>query len=107
VQASTERRLKELADDLGNVSELAGILKEWAHALAPDADVQTSLTPASGHTSYPEVSLAPALILRERTDRSLLRLMEEILAKIEVGEPLPEGVGRLVEIVGDSGAGEP
>jgi hypothetical protein len=33
--------------------------------------------------------------------------MEEILAKIEAGEPLPEGVDRLVEIVEDPGAGEP
>jgi hypothetical protein len=33
--------------------------------------------------------------------------MEEILAKIEAGEPLPEGVERLVEIVEDPGAGEP
>ncbi len=33
--------------------------------------------------------------------------MEEILAKIEAGEPLPEGVERLVEIVEDPGGGEP
>jgi hypothetical protein len=29
------------------------------------------------------VTLAPTLILRERTERSLLRLMEEILSKLK------------------------
>jgi hypothetical protein len=36
-QASAERRLKKLGDDLANLSELSGILKQWAHALAPAA----------------------------------------------------------------------
>jgi len=85
VQASAERRLEELGDDLENLPELAGILEEWSHALAPDTEVQTSLSPAAGHTSHPRVTLAPALILRERTERSLLRLMEESLANIEAG----------------------
>jgi very-short-patch-repair endonuclease len=107
-QAAAEKRLKDLGDDIGNVPEVVGTLKQWAHALAPDAEVLRDLRPSTGASSQPRVPLAPALILRQRTDRSLVRLMEEILAKLKGGEPIPEGVERLVEIVEPTpGKGDP
>jgi very-short-patch-repair endonuclease len=49
--------------------------------------------------------LAPALIVRRRTDRNLVRVFQEISAHLSAGGPVPLGIQRLVEIRDDRAGG--
>lgn len=54
----------------------------------------------------PVVHLAPALILRARTERSYIRAFEEIIAQLKEDKPVPEGVSRFISVSQDQTRGD-
>ncbi len=71
------------------------LLRTWVQDADAAGQYSESLSPPP-RSAEPIVHLAPALVLRERTDRSFLRAFEEILEQLEAGEPVPEGLKRFV-----------
>jgi hypothetical protein len=97
-----EQRVAEIGDALWPSLELQTALTGWVHAASPRGQFDPSLHPQQGSSADPEVHLAPALILRRRTERSLLRTFHEILTQLRGGSPVPVGVRGLVTILNRS-----
>ena len=71
------------------------------NSASADGEYKDSLTPPEGANTAPVVHFAPALILRRRTERSFIRAFDDIIAQLENGEPVPEGVSRFISVAED------
>ncbi|MFT4037013.1 MAG: AAA domain-containing protein, partial [Thermomicrobiales bacterium] len=101
----TEQR-EALNDALWQEAPLRALFAAWVHAVSAHGRYEAIDDPAIAIGANPQVRLAPALILRKRTERSLIRMFSDIIERLEGGEPLPPGVRRLVEVVDDAAFGE-
>ncbi|GMV44455.1 MAG: hypothetical protein AMXMBFR64_61710 [Myxococcales bacterium] len=97
---TTQGLISESGDD-PLAPQLTQALITWTTSLHPDASWQPRLDPRTGSGAAPMVDLAPALILRKRTSRSLLRTYDQLISQIEAGSPVPFGLARLVEPLDD------
>ena len=77
------------------------LLRMWVHAMSEGGGFSDSLQPVMVATSRPQITLAPALILRRRTAKTLVKLLSDIARNIAQGGRIPFGVQRLCEIVKD------
>jgi very-short-patch-repair endonuclease len=77
------------------------LLRQWVHAMNERGRFDDSLQPSATASSIPQVTFAPALILRRRTARTLVKLLTDIAKNIEQGGAIPFGVQRLCNIVDD------
>jgi len=77
------------------------LLRQWVHAMNERGRFDNSLQPPAAANSNPQVTFAPALILRRRTARTLVKLLTDIAKNIEKGDKIPFGVQRLCKIVDD------
>ena len=100
---SIEGVLEGLGDSLWEVGPLDGLLNSWVNSVAAIGEYSAALNPLEHADQKPNVHLAPALILRQRTERSYIRAFEEIIAQLEAGEPVPEGVSRFISVSDDPG----
>ena len=100
-----EQLVSSCGDDLWGVHQKMA-LKSWINAMSDRGTYTDSLTQPDSLTSFPAVSFAPALILRKRTRRSLVTLLQNIAERLKQMQPtqIPFGVRRLCEIVGESEA---
>jgi REase_MTES_1575/AAA domain len=76
-------------------------LRAWVHAMNQRGLYEDGLVPPPSASSIPQITFAPALILRRRSARTLVRLLGDIARNIEQGGKVPFGVQRLCEIVED------
>lgn len=96
-------QIAEIGDALWDGVGVQTILKGGIHALSPRGQYHNTLDPPEGVVgSDPAIHLAPAVILRKRTERSLLRVYEEIIEELQSGQTVPVGVKRLVTIMDDA-----
>jgi hypothetical protein len=77
------------------------LLRSWVHAMNEQGRYDNSLQPPATASSVPQVTFAPALILRRRTARTLVKLLSDIAKNIEQDGEIPFGVQRLCRIVDD------
>ncbi|MFI6827538.1 AAA domain-containing protein [Kribbella sp. NPDC050241] len=80
---------------------IAAVLRTWVNGAGPDAAFNPGMQPSFEATrtdSQPTVRFAPALILRERTKRSLVAACEQIIAQLRAGADVPSGVRQFAEI---------
>jgi len=98
-----ERQVAEIGDDLWNDTKVQTVLKTWIHTISPYGEFNDTLIPQSDReiSATPKIHWAPAIILRKRTERSLLRVFKEIIEQLREGKPIPTGVKRLVTILDD------
>jgi len=98
-----DAQITEIGDALWGGVGMQTILEGWIHALSPRGQYCNALNHPNGAVSSdPVVHLAPAVILRKRTERSLLRVYEEIIEELQSGQTVPVGVKRLVTIMDDA-----
>lgn len=88
--------LDDVGEGLWGVGVVDALLNRWVHAASPGGTYNPSLGRPGAPGSDPVVHLAPALILRQRTDHSFVRAFDEIGQLIEDGVPVPEGVARFI-----------
>lgn len=93
--------LEQFDGKLLDADDIDGILKRWANILDPDGQYSATSEPPPRRDT-PVVTFAPALILRKRTNRSLLRLFGQIIDDLQSGKDLPEGVLQLVHVPDDA-----
>jgi hypothetical protein len=103
-QNSINRQVEEIGDALWDGIQIQVALKAWVNAISSYGEFDNILTPSMEVGRNPKIHLAPAVILRKRTERSLLRVLQEIIEQLRSGHPIPLGVERLVKIVDDSAA---
>ncbi len=94
-------QLLEAEDALTNQDTLTRALRTWVNAASPSGRCSEGLVPPSESGVDPVVTLAPALILRPRGERSLLEMFDGIIENLMGGGALPAGVRGLVEVEDD------
>lgn len=77
------------------------LFRRWVHAMNERGRYDNSLQPPASASSVPQVTFAPALILRRRTARTLVKLLDDIAKNLERDGRIPFGVQRLCQIVDD------
>ena len=98
---SIEEDLEGLGDSLWDVGPIDDLLNSWVNSVAAIGEYSAALSPPEHADQKPIVHLAPALILRQRSERSYIRAFEEIIAQLDAGEPVPEGVSRFISVSDD------
>lgn len=89
--AAVTEQLTALGDDVWNRSIIMA-LKSWAAALHPDSEWSPDLKMAAGSENRPVVSLAPALVIRRRTQVSMMRIYDSLIDQLSRNTaPAPSG----------------
>lgn len=101
----------QLKDDLLNLEanvlsseSMGAILRRAAHNLGSEGQYFDASLPAPAR-GEPAISFAPALILRKRSNESLIRVFNEIRTQLENADCPPQGIAELVAVL-DSSVGE-
>lgn len=100
-QIKIEEMLRCLADNVWDNSFIEKIARSWLHSAYAEGQYESTLAPRPAAATTPYVTYSPALILRKRTERGLLRVFIEILSQISAGGEIPPGITRTVQIVDD------
>ncbi|MDE0476236.1 MAG: AAA domain-containing protein [Gammaproteobacteria bacterium] len=95
VQGITQN-LGEMGDTIWEAGPLDGLLKSWVHSVSAQGEYSDSLDRPEESGEVPVVHLAPALILRKRTERSFIRAFDEIVDQLEHEAHVGEGLARFV-----------
>lgn len=91
-----EETLEEIGESVWEVGPLDAVLKSWVHSASADGEYSETLERSERLGAAPVVNLAPALILRPRTERSFIRAFQEIIDQLENGKTVPEGVSQFI-----------
>ncbi|HEY4025976.1 MAG TPA: AAA domain-containing protein, partial [Candidatus Dormibacteraeota bacterium] len=90
--------LAAVGDDVFADPAVASAARRWAHGTSAHGRFDESLQPQREVGADPSVHLAPAVILRRRSERSIVQALASIADQLRGGAPMPEGVRRLVEL---------
>ena len=77
--------------------KLHQVLNSWINSMPEGEEYSSDLAPHSECTGKPKLTFAPAIIMRKRTAKSLLRCYKDICEQIENGDPIPTGIEMFVE----------
>ncbi|NDD29139.1 MAG: hypothetical protein EB084_12815 [Proteobacteria bacterium] len=100
VARDVEELLAEVGDDLFESDELQAALQLWADSIGARYDNTLARQKVAG--DKPTLHFAPAIIVRKRTERSLLRFFDRAIDDMSRSTELPLGVERLVSIIDDA-----
>lgn len=103
LQDACKRQVEEVAEMPWPSSTVESPLRAYAQALNGRGSYDGSLISPTILPQDPVVTFAPAIILRKRTARSLVKLLDDIARQLDAGGDVPFGVRRLCEIVGEGG----
>ena len=98
---SIEETLETISESLWAAGPIDALLQSWVHSASARGEYRSTLHRPQHPGPTPVVHLAPALILRRRTERSFIRAFQEIIAQLNSGEPVPVGVSRFVGVSED------
>jgi hypothetical protein len=103
VQNRIQHELSEIGDRLCVGPGLATTLNAYFQQLSPESAMDMVLEPPNGSAdrTRPHMNFAPALFVRQRSDRNLVRIFSEIATQIGEGGRIPVGVEKLVSIRDD------
>jgi very-short-patch-repair endonuclease len=101
IQIKIEELVSQLAEDVWNNAFVEVAARSWVQACSSEGQYDGALSTSAPARNVPAVSYSPALILRKRTERGLLRLFHEIVNQLKAGVDIPLGIARTVEIVED------
>ena len=89
VQQAIERVLEDSGEDLWSAGIVPPLLETWVNALSASGSYSPDVQPPRGAGPQPTVTLAPALIMRKRGERSLTSAYREILSQVETQGEAP------------------
>lgn len=95
VQGLIRADLATISDPL-DLQRTGGVLEMWANGASSEAKFERELGPTSVVSSTPHVRLAPAVIVRPRSQAAILDTYTEILASIAADEAVPPTFADLV-----------
>jgi len=103
VQNHIQSQLADMGDDVWTCPGLVPALNVYFQQISSEDVLQVVLEPQDGASDHrrPRMHLAPALIVRQRTDQNLVRVFSDIAEQLKAGVPIPLGVEKLVQIRDD------
>jgi very-short-patch-repair endonuclease len=101
-QLTIESALAAAAETPWDKGLVEPVLQSWVHSIDPLGTYEGSLIPPTETNRAPQIFFSPAVILRRRTARSLVRALSTVIEQIKAGTEIPFGVRRLCEITQDS-----
>lgn len=90
-------QIASIGDALWDGVQIHDALKSWINTVSSNGEYDKSLEPSKIFGEAPLINFSPAIILRRRTERSLLRFYQEIVTKLENGEEIPPAIQWLVK----------
>ena len=97
-QKQVEALLDSIKESPWEREKVDNVLRSWVQSVSPDGMYSDSLVPPERCTNKPTVTFAPAIILRQRTERSQVECFAKIAEQIGNGGRIPQGVSLLCEI---------
>ncbi len=103
LQNRIQQEFSDIGDGIWEGPGLATALNAYFQQLSPESAMDMALEPQDGTTdrTRPRMNLAPALLVRQRSDRNLVRIFAEIAEQMNQGGLIPVGVEKLVSIRDD------
>lgn len=98
---AVEDGIQAIAETPWDRNLMEPLLRSWVHAMNQRGRYVDSLQPPTAVATTPQITFAPALILRRRTARTMVKLLGDIAKNIEQNGKIPFGVQRFCEIVDD------
>src|SRR5262245_38408329 len=90
--------LAAVGDDVFADPAVGSSVRRWVHAVSARGRFDEKLQLQRDTTDEPTVHLAPAVILRRRSERPIVQALTSIADQVRAGAPIPEGVRRLVDL---------
>ncbi|TSA19882.1 DUF559 domain-containing protein [bacterium] len=100
-QTAAEKQLTTLGDALWNNPAIEEILRSWINSLSSSGMYEDGLLSPKEISEKPRITLSPALILRRRSERSLITAFQDIINQLKSGVQIPFGIQRIVEVIDD------
>ena len=97
-QKQIESLLDSIQESPWDKDELNKVFRSWIQSMSPDGTYSDSLVPPEKCTRMPTLTFAPAVILRQRTQRSQVQCFANIAEQISSLGNIPSGVQLLCEI---------
>ena len=103
LQNRIQQELSDIGDGIWAGPGLATALNAYFQQLSPESAMDMALEPQDGTNdrTRPRMNFAPALLVRQRSDRNLVRIFAEIAEQMNQGGMIPVGVEKLVSIRDD------
>jgi len=96
-QEKFETMLSLVQESPWNKDELDKVLRSFIHSISSQGVYSDSLSPPDKPSKVPTVAFAPAIILRQRTQRSQIQFLSNTIGQISKGGDIPSGIGGLCE----------
>ena len=93
-----DKTLEMIGESVWRTGPLDGLLRSWVHSASRSGEYTDALERPERSGSAPVVHLAPALILRRRTERSFIDACQGIVDQLKAGQPVPECVSNFISI---------
>ncbi len=103
-QAKIESQIQDIGDDIWGIedeeatSSVEDLLRGWIYDVSAEGTYSSELRPPADLGSEPKVTFAPAIILRRRTERSLVTTYQKIIEQLQSKAEIPSGIRPLVKI---------
>lgn len=97
-----ESMLSLVQESPWNKDEVDKILRSFIHSISPQGVYSDSLSPPDKLSKVPTVTFAPAIILRQRTQRRQIQCLSNIIEQISEGGDIPSGIEILCEEPGQT-----
>lgn len=103
LQNQIQQECSDIGDGIFEGPGLATALNAYFQQLSPESAMDMALEPQDGTTdrTRPRMNFAPALLVRQRSDRNLARIFAEVAEQLNQGGMIPVGVEKLVSIRDD------
>jgi very-short-patch-repair endonuclease len=103
LQNRIQQELSDIGDAIWAGPGLTTALNAYFQQLSRESSMDMALEPQDGTAdrTRPRMNLAPGLLVRQRSDRNLVRIFAEIAEQLNQGGTIPVGVEKLVRIRDD------
>jgi len=100
LQLQLEEQLKEISNEIWDTSLIHPVLRSWINGFNPKSVYEESLIPPPSDDikSSPEASFAPAIVLRKRTNRGIMKFIERIIEQLQNTGHVPFSIRGLLYI---------
>jgi hypothetical protein len=95
--ALVEKLIDELDENIANQEILISIFQTWINSYTNNFGYHHTIAKHQEIGANPQISFAPAIILRRRTERNFVRAFDEIAGQIKTSSTIPASIENLVK----------
>ena len=94
--AAVAGMIADIGDAIWDEAVTSAPLRVWVNSVSSKGRYAHKLRPQAAASSEPTVHIAPAIILRRRAERSLLKVIRDIAADLGESGDVPQSLGQLI-----------